>query len=483
MQLLPTLFIAGSLWSTAHAAINAAGNYILEPVSISDLGHTRRDISQVDLQNQTSLFWSHALGDGSIFMNVTVNTGENEMVLSTEHFHNALKSVTCTDSLSLAFNSQDAYEKAITDWNWVNFNEQRTFIMIVNYGGCNAESGRQPWVVNWATYDSVNFVVNFKATQREWKDLNVPLVVNFGERLNPTQLSTPQKRFDIKLPPIPTAIPVPVVPVVPLPVPTAIPLPPVPTTVNVPVPNSKGDINSIMDLERVLNATFVKESRSGLSFSLNCKDCSTKGSLKIGGKIEANFAKKEFDVTITAQPVGVLIDLNLFADISGKLSSDWKKEIILGSKSLPSFEVPGIAAVGPELQFDAGINLSGIQGQASIGAGITAKIPDNSMASLNPSDAGSAKFEGWKPELFFKPLSADAQVNGKLSVFVISDLFSLGKLLANKFQDKGVGIGFALKMPDINMESSAMYSKSGGVCPNHPEQFGVKFDSGVDVDI
>jgi hypothetical protein len=50
---------AFGLWQTASAKVDANGNIVLQPVPPADLGLQRRDggVSQINLQNQTSLLW------------------------------------------------------------------------------------------------------------------------------------------------------------------------------------------------------------------------------------------------------------------------------------------------------------------------------------------------------------------------------------------------------------------------------------------
>ncbi|KAF4617094.1 hypothetical protein G7Y89_g15054 [Cudoniella acicularis] len=452
-----------------YAYVGAGGKYVLEPVSSRSLGIARRGTPQTSLQNQTTLFWGHDIGDASIFMNVTVKTGDDEMVLSTEYFHDTLQSVKCDNSLSLTFNSNDSYTKAIADWSWVNFNAQRTFIMIVNYGGCDDASGRQPWVVSQATYNNANLTVHFDAVQKAWKDLNVPLAMEWGKYINTNQN---QKRFGIgpiKIPPIgPISIP-------PIPIPTVSipPIVPVLTsvlnTVQSSIPTLNQDITGFdVHLDHTLDSTFLNPTlNNGLNFSLACNDCSTKGSLNIGGHIDLGVSGPP-SISLTATASGISLDLNLEATLSGTQTSPWQKDIILVTAPATPFEILGIVSVGPEVQFDAGFVLSNVQGSATIGSGATAAIPDGSSASVNPSDLSGAKFTGWKPDITLKPLTVDAEIDGNLTVYVkVSANVGLD-ILDGKW---GAGIGVALQVPDINFEVAAKASTKEGACTGSTDMF------------
>jgi hypothetical protein len=49
---------AFGFWQTASAKVDSDGNFLLEPLTLVDLGLQRRDAApQVGLVNQTSLLW------------------------------------------------------------------------------------------------------------------------------------------------------------------------------------------------------------------------------------------------------------------------------------------------------------------------------------------------------------------------------------------------------------------------------------------
>jgi hypothetical protein len=94
-----------------------------------------------------------------------------------DYFAQDLKFVTCDNDLSLTFTDNATYTAAINDWDWVNFYGNRNFIMVVNYGGCDADDARQPWIVTNAEYDNPSSTVHFTAYQTTWKDLNNTLII------------------------------------------------------------------------------------------------------------------------------------------------------------------------------------------------------------------------------------------------------------------------------------------------------------------
>jgi hypothetical protein len=104
--------------------------------------------------------------DDNIFVNMTMFTGEEELVISMERFASELKAVNCSSNMMVVFKSNASYSSAIDSWEWVNFNENRTFIIIANYPGCGAEKSHQPWVVSSVAYDPTYLAVHLNATKK-----------------------------------------------------------------------------------------------------------------------------------------------------------------------------------------------------------------------------------------------------------------------------------------------------------------------------
>src|SRR5580700_8697270 len=82
---------------------------------------------------QGLIIHKHLDSDDNIFVNMTMFTGDEELVISMERFASELKAVNCSNNMMMAFKSNASYSSAINSWEWVNFNENRTFIIIANY--------------------------------------------------------------------------------------------------------------------------------------------------------------------------------------------------------------------------------------------------------------------------------------------------------------------------------------------------------------
>ncbi|KAJ8060755.1 hypothetical protein OCU04_011059 [Sclerotinia nivalis] len=424
-----------SLWQSCTAQ---ATKETLIPYHPADLGLARRDAPPtITLQDEVSLIWGSS--NGSTFVNVTLNTGETELVISTEHFASSLTDVQCTGDLALTFKDNATFQDAIADWSWVNFHENRTFFMINNWGSCAAasESGRQPWIVHGVdVYDEQNFIVNFNATLADWDDVMSDAVIEFG-----SMPSTSTKRDD---------------------------------TVS-----KSLSLSLAHDLPQTF---FSKTTNSGLDFSINCPGCATTGSINVQGKIVMNtnfigIPTSVKSVSITATPQGVGANLALGFTVSGTLGSGWSKDWNLITVGLPGWSIPKIIDLGPQFSVDAGFTLSGIEGNADISAGINVAIPDSSSAVLGISGIDSS-FNGWIPTVTPQTPKVSVEVDGNLELFTSLGL-DVGLTVLGKY---GFGGGLFLRIPDVKIDLGAEFNTQG-VCSGSADVFGVKLGATVGVDL
>jgi len=409
----------------------------LVPWHPKDVGLQRRDTpSTITLQDELSLYWGSA--NGSTFVNVTLNTGETELVISTEYFADELVNVQCDGDLILQFKSNETFQAAIADWSWVNFADNRTFFMINNWGPCasSSENGRQPWIVrNVDKYDEENFIVNFNATLTTWEIAAGNSVIEFGS-LSPSvskRDKTYSKSFSISL-------------------------------------------------AHSLPQTFYsKSTNSGLDFSIDCPGCATTGSINIVGQIVLSttlgVATGIKSISISAAPQGVGANLALGFGVSGTLGSGWQHDWNLVTVGLPGWSIPLILDVGPQFSVDAGFDLSGIQGSAEISAGVGISIPDSSSAVLGIMGVDSSS-NGWVPTVTPTSPQISVEVNGNLELYVEMSV-DIGVTIFEKW---GYGGGLYLRVPDVNLGLGAEFDNDG-VCAGSSDVFGVTFDCSVGVNL
>lgn len=66
-----------------------------------------------------------------------------------EHFDHLTSAIDCQGddgTLSLTFNSQNAFDYALQAWGYVNANADGKFLLIANHNGCGPDEERQPYM-------------------------------------------------------------------------------------------------------------------------------------------------------------------------------------------------------------------------------------------------------------------------------------------------------------------------------------------------
>lgn len=225
------------------------------------------------------------------------------MVVSMDNFAQDLSKVTCDHHLALSFRSNEVYKHAASSWQWVNSAPNRSFIMVVNFPGCDEDEGRQPWVVNSASFTDANSTVNFIGDKISWLELANDISIEWGQSI-PQALSEPWKRFSI----------------------------------------SKSTDHSF-DITESFNPTFFESNYSGLDFAINCNGCGSKGNLELAGKVSTGKGRIG-SAAMTVIPKDVEIDLGLQFVISGTLGSGWEKDWNLLSIPIQGFKILDVINVG-----------------------------------------------------------------------------------------------------------------------------------------
>ncbi|QSZ32282.1 hypothetical protein DSL72_001856 [Monilinia vaccinii-corymbosi] len=428
-----------SLWQSCTAQVNIETLVPYNPPSV-DVSKRDAQATAVTLQDALSLIWKSQ--KGSTFVNVTLNTGDTELVISTENFIDSLTDVQCQGDLVLTFKDNATFQDAIANWSWVNFHENRTLVMINNWGACAASSasGRQPWIVHGVdVYDEQKFIVNFNATLlSDWDSVMSGAVIEFG-----SIPSTSTKRGDL---------------------------------------DTIGQASPLGLAYSLPQDFFGASTNNGLNFSINCLGCATTGSMEILGKIVMNTNSSGSpigvnSISINATPKGLGANFDLEFGFSGTLGSGWSEEWNLITVGLAGWTIPGILTLGPQFSVDAGFSLSGIKGAAQVGVGIGFTIPDSSSALLG-IDGGNSSSQGWVPTVTLGTPKVSVQVSGQLELYTQLGL-DVGLTVLNKY---GFGAGIFLKVPDVEISLGALFNTQGA-CAGSADVLGVRFDLSVGVDL
>lgn len=207
---------------------------------------------------------SDAKGTNSSAPNPVVNltgiAGETERYLSQERLDDSLSSVDCTNtSIKFTFKNQVDLEVVLQSWQWLNVSN-RTVTIVLNSGTCGNER-RQPYIARRMTFSGMSATA--EATRKTWRE-----AMPRGKlRLNTKVLRSP--------------------------------------------PVSTGGLKKreqhTLDLSADLSGQKLLEQNiksSGLSASVECKQCRTRGSLDLDIDVDIGLSGAEGTVQILSSGLG-----------------------------------------------------------------------------------------------------------------------------------------------------------------------------------
>lgn len=448
---------------------------------------------------------TNADGNGAVFANMTLDASnhENKLILSMDRFVGKLKEVDCASNIRMKFTSNDTYADAIHQWDWVNFNEHRTFILVANYPGCADNNTREPWIVRNVRNEPETLTVHLDAKKSTWDEVSkgVPFKIDFGRHTRTTQ-PTIAKRFlgglidkakdkvnDVK------------------------------DTVTDVVDKGKDEVKeTVKDVKDGANnivnqgkeevketvkdvkdgASIVKEkggdlidkvedkvkklkeavgnpnkqftvninkplperlfskSINGLDLAVTCNGGYIKGSVVIMGTI--HFDGKGIDsLVVEIEPRGVGIDVPLTLTATGVLGSGFNLPIDLGTlPAIPGFAVTGLFAIGPTLQLDAGFLVSAVTGSITLSTGFSASLNDGAKASFDLKKKKKVALSGWDATGKTKPFKVEsAEVSVGAELYVSTGVY----VEASIFDRFGGQAGLTIKAP-VRIEVTGQYSKN-----------------------
>lgn len=321
----------------------------------------------------------------NVYVNLTLSTGDEELVLSMERFAGELKSVDCGSNMEMTFTSTSTFQSAIASWSWVNFNEQRTFILVANYAGCSPDNAREPWVVSNVDYDAANLVVRLNATQKSWPEIAHTYSLDFGKYKPSPPVNQKRDIIDV---------------------------------------TQSFSINLNYPLPQVLlpdtsMADYLPDSvLANFDFEIDCDSCGSKGSLELQGHVESDIWNGISAFTLTVIPHGIEAVLDLKVIATGTVpTSSWGHQWDLFTIGVPALTIPDVLTLGPNLDFSAGFNVTKLSGSVTLEAGVTGAIPDTARAEIDLVQKTSLDVHGWTPVFTPIPFNLDLEVDVNLEVY------------------------------------------------------------------
>lgn len=365
------------------------------------------------------------------------------MVISEDRISSLLSSVKCAsafDMITYTFKDADSYQEIVKNWNWVNQEAFRSFIITVNDKGCQATpdgDGRQAYQVDGIT----------------WND---------GERQ--ALLKVQAKTFKEA------------------------------TGASDTTGNSGNTWGMVVDTDGLTAAAQKRRKRQSVdkTFSINvgrdfsqniakvgpvsvdCTRCGTVGSLSFRFEYSPRIIGSSTG-SAELRTSGLAATALITVSASGN-ADPITKDFGVKTVALPGgFSILGVAKFGPTLSvgISAQLNTINIAGAATFGVNVN--IPDSSArADLFNSKGNSISGGRFIP--IFTPIPPTLQVQANIQGQIGPQLILA--IEASLF-DTGASAGLALLVPSVIANIQASTNSQGGVCNNPNIRTGFSF--GVNV--
>lgn len=444
------------VWDAAHVLAKRQDNYD----------------SAIGLKKKEQLMWtsSNKPDQKQTVVSVVVGARQDENIIDMDRFSFLLQSVTCTDTaIAVKFKNHLAYFAAKIAWNWVNFNDLRQFVLVTRWPGCGTVAGLtgsptpqpDPWVVRKAVFVDKTATVNLEAKKSTWAKVANTTVIDFGDFIIPSKiggrsLEEAREAHENEL--------------------------------------TERDISASLEgafsinlastfPERIIAWNFTSKRAKG-KMEVNCADCGTTGELTFAGHIEASLFGGIEVFEISARPIGVGVNFGLEVLFEGHLNfkrnglNPAADKFKLLQLPLPSgWRIPKVLTFGPNIQINAGYQIDYIGGSASLTTGLSATIPDTSIAKVDLQSESPLEVSGWIPKVEVQPLEVQAQIDVEAKVYTeIAVAVTLEVL-----DENGVNVGVGLRLPEVRVEVAAGYNEidGEGFCPNSQNSYGLTIDASI----
>ncbi|KAF9886762.1 hypothetical protein FE257_011139 [Aspergillus nanangensis] len=397
----------------------------------------------VSLQDHEKFMWASGEKPNSAVtaVSMVVYSKQDEKILDLDKLAFALDKVTCGDSMTLKFKNKLFYAAAKIAWNWVNYNDLRSFVVIANWEGCGDPKARNPWVVSNAVFNDKTSTATLAATQSTWQKVSNSYTMDFGDIILGSDGSKDKRWLDFDL--------------------------------------SKAftiDLSSEFPSE-IANWTMTNPYVDAY-LAISCDDCGTEGTLQFAGHVEGSVFGGIDKFEVSATPHGISAHLGISLDFHGEVDFDSMPapgdEFTLVELPLPSgWRVPGVLQFGPNVKINAGYTIERIIGDAHVSTGITASIPDDSVAKVDLSAEKAVDIHGWIPEIETDPLEISVQIDATAHLYTEVAVAASIEIL----DENGINVEIGIKVPDITVTASAGYNIDGFCEDDDSKPFGVKLDA------
>ncbi|KAK3662066.1 hypothetical protein LTR22_007038 [Elasticomyces elasticus] len=371
--------------------------------------------------------------------NPTVNlTGEKlpeEKYLNVNYFKDSVKSVDCADGhMNFTFKDTDKFDSVQKGWSWMNV-DNHTVCLVTEPGTCDNDR-RQPYRATYVVFDNQTQTASVTASNWTWEAalpkwhmrINTAGILNMTATAEAADDSTLEKRIDQ---------------------------------------------TASLDLTQTFNANFANVSAGDLTASVDCTDCSTRGTLNLDFDVSFDlFADPALSGTASITPSGVGANIELGLTVSAELTSELSADITIADIALPGgVDILGVAKIGPQFVVAASAGIDSVTAATTISFGVAIDIADASVATVDFTDSTNNAFSGWTPTFttIGPNLDASVSISGSVGPEIRIEIDA-------EIVGKGLSAGLKLVAPEFTLDASAQATPDGGICGDDNAQLGIEFE-------
>ncbi|KAK5740087.1 hypothetical protein LTR17_004799 [Elasticomyces elasticus] len=396
--------------------------------------------TETALQDTQSWYWAGVNTTvTSSPSNPTVNlTGEkqpDEKYLNVNYFKDSVKSVDCADGhMNFTFKDTDKFDSVQKGWSWMNV-DNHTVCLVTEPGTCGNDR-RQPYRATYVVFDNQTQTASVTASNWTWEAalpkwhmrINTAGILNMTATAEAADDSTLEKRIDQ---------------------------------------------TASLDLTQTFNANFANVSAGDLTASVDCTDCSTRGTLNLDFDVSFDlFADPALSGTASITPSGVGANIELGLTVSAELTSELSADITIADIALPGgVDILGVAKIGPQFVVAASAGIDSVTAATTISFGVAIDIADASVATVDFTDSTNNAFSGWTPTFttIGPNLDASVSISGSVGPEIRIEIDA-------EIVGKGLSAGLKLVAPEFTLDASAQATPDGGICGDDNAQLGIEFE-------
>jgi hypothetical protein len=312
--------------------------------------------------------------------NFTVHTpGGSENILSLEKFEPMVKSVDCTSKgMTLKFIDDETFAYAQKVWDWVNGEDNNTFVMVAGAGDCGTNAHRIPYLVSTIQYDEATNVAHLHGKTDKWKNIVHAYELHVGKAPMPRDRKVKTRAVD---------------------------------------DSSAFSVAKAFPFK-------VKVEVATLLGELECEDCGLGGSLDVDMHINYGLPDIIDAAVFRMTPQNIIAQAHPKLTIGSqkKAVGKWDKDLLPEPIPLYAITLGGFVRLGVFTDVKLGFEAA-VEGTLSFTSGATATIPNSAFVEVDFKDLGSGpKSSPWTPDVDMAPLKVSGQAAGTFQLFIMPEL-------------------------------------------------------------